>query len=255
MSERLPAFIHHSLLITHHSSLPKFLRRGLRQRAEKGDAEQALAQSPQRRVRHGVPLAPYGGHDPAQVFGDGAPLPRRVARRARVLGDGLFIECERLVEGLFLVCFGAYAARDLGGVGGVVALDLADEHVGAQLFAERAYAKVEAAQARDLKGSDEGPRARRVAEHDRRADRQRFERAARLREDEVVFGENLLRLSEQVAVVLARNVEREARARARLAHDRDVVEYAVAEDERAARLFGERRRRGRTFRGPGGGRG
>src|SRR5436305_10000682 len=104
--------IHHSSFRIHHSSLAsEFLRRSLRQRAEKGDAEQALAQSPQRRVRHDVPLAPYVGHDPAQVFGDGAPFPRRVARRARVLGDGLFVECERLVEGLFLVCFGAYAAR------------------------------------------------------------------------------------------------------------------------------------------------
>src|SRR5947209_7030235 len=105
--------IHHSSFRIHHSSLAsEFLRRSLRQRAEQGDAEQALAQSPQRRVRHDVPLAPYVGHDPAQVVCNGAPFFRCVARRARVFSDGLFIERDGLVERLLLVGFGAYAARD-----------------------------------------------------------------------------------------------------------------------------------------------
>ena len=194
-----------------------------------------------------MPLAPYVGHDPAQVVGDCAPLLRRVARRARVLGDCLFVERDGLVERLFLIGFGAYAARDLCGVLGVVALDFAYEHVGAQLFLKRAYAEVESAQARDIFRRDEGPRARSVAEHDRRADRECFERAARFGEDKVVFGENLLRLFEQVAAVLARNVEQQPSARARLAHDRVVVEHVVAEDESAARLFGERRARLEAF--------
>src|SRR2546423_11932545 len=101
-SVNLPSVHHSSFRIQHSSLSSELLRHGLRKRAEQWDAEQAHAQSPQRRVRHDVPLAPYIGHDPAKVFGDGAPILLCVAWRACVLGDGLFVESDCLVERLFL---------------------------------------------------------------------------------------------------------------------------------------------------------
>src|SRR5438270_8073309 len=174
-------------------------RRRPRQRADDGQAEHAFAQ-PRRR-----PVVQAGG-EPAQVFGGGAPFGRGVARRERVLLDDLAVERDQLVKRLLLAGGGADAARDLGGVRRVVAGDFARERFGAQLIAEGSDSEVEPAQPRKLRGGDERPRARGVAEHDRRADRQGFERAPRLGEDEVVLPQNFLRLFEAAPALAARHV-------------------------------------------------
>src|SRR6185295_7551232 len=82
---------------------------------------------------------------------------------------------------------------------------------------------------------DQRSRARRIAQDDRRADRERLERAAGLAEDEVEGAEHPLRRGDRAADARADRLERDPEPPAGLGSDLQVAALGrvVAEDESA----------------------